>query len=248
MKPLRALFIMSVRQSLPLRRTIALLLIQLAPAGIYVLTTASRTPEAGLKALVEVGAAAMFALTTPVVAIVIGGSAFGVERRDQTLSFIALRPISRMALAATKTSAAITAAFAINLVGAVALGIAHASRFGSPGVIIGLSIGTFVATAIYVSVTVPLGFLTDRAVIIGMAYLFLFENGAALALPGLATMSPWRIGFASFAATIDQTLIVTFDLVESLDLSITKGLVSLLIAFVVGVALTTQMLRSRDLA
>lgn len=248
MTPLRALFVMSVRQSLPLRRTVVLLLIQLAPTGIFLLSTANRTTAAGTEALVEIGGATLFALAIPVVSIVLGSSTFGVERRDQTLSFIALRPISRTALAGTKIVASIVAASLINVVGAIALGAAHAIRFGEPGLIGGLVIGVLITTAIYVSLTTPLGFLTDRAVIIALAYLFVFENGAAAALGGLATMSPWRIGFAAFGATAGDASIIVTGIVGSLELSVTRGLISVGVAFLLGLLLTTQMLRTRDLA
>ncbi|GMR02517.1 MAG: hypothetical protein BMS9Abin20_0855 [Acidimicrobiia bacterium] len=248
MKPLTALFAMSLRQALPLRRTIMLALIQLAPVGIYLFSTTNRTSEAAFDALIEIGTATLFALTVPVVAIVIGASAFGVERRDQTLSFVVLRPISRTALASIKTTAAVVGAFGINLIGAVALGAAHSVRYGDPIIIAGLVVGVFIATAVYVSVMVPLGFLTDRGVIIGLAYLLVFENGVTTALPALATLSPWRSGLAALGAIVDESAPIVSGIVGSPKLTMTQPLTALIVSFVAGVAITAQMLRQRDLA
>ena len=70
------------------------------------------------------------------------------------------------------------------LAGAVALGGAHLIRFGGAGLLTGLILGVCVATIAYACVYVPLGFLTDRAVIVGVTYLLIFENGAAFLLTG----------------------------------------------------------------
>ncbi len=248
MKPLATLFVMSVRQALPVRRTIILALIQLSPMAIYLIATTNRTSDSAFEGLVGIASTILFALTVPVVSIVIGSSALGIERRDQTLSFIALRPISRSALGATKMLAAITAAIGVNLIGVLALALTHVIRFGGAGLIIGLSVGVAIATSMYVSLTVPLGFLTDRAVIIAMAYLLVFENGVVGALPALATLSPWRIGLAAFAAMANEALPIVFDSVEYLDISVARSVMVTAITFAAAVLLTAQLLRTRDLA
>ncbi len=248
MKPLSNLFVMSVRQALPIRRTIILGLIQLSPMAIYLIATTNRTSDAAFEGLVGIASTILFALTVPVVSIVIGASALGVERRDQTLSFIVLRPISRTALGATKMLAATTAAIGVNLIGVLALGLAHAVRFGGAGLIVGLSVGVAIATSMYVSLTVPLGFLTDRAVIVAMAYLLVFENGVVNALPALSTLSPWHYGLTAFTALVNDALPYVFNSIEPLDVSITRSLTATAVAFAAGVFLTAQLLGSRDLA
>jgi len=247
-KPITALFVMSLRQALPLRRTIMLVLIQLAPVGIFTLSTANRIEEAALDALVGVAATVLFALAVPVVAIVLGSSSLGVERRDQTLSFVVLRPIRRTTFAATKISAATLAATAINMVGALSLGLMFTIRFGDPLVVWGLVVGVSAATSIYVSATVPLGFLTDRAVIIAMAYLLVFEDGAALVLTGLATLSPWRLGVSAFADIVDGAASTAQNYLGSLDVSWSRSVLIAIVVFGIATLLTAQMLRRRDLA
>jgi ABC-2 type transport system permease protein len=216
--------------------------------AIYLIATPNRTAESAFEGLVQIGITILFTLTVPVVAIVIGSSALGIERRDQTLSFIALRPISRAALGATKIAAATTAALAINLIGVLTIGVAHVVRFGGFEIVVGLAFGVFIATTMYVSLTVPLGFLTDRAVILAMVYLLVFENGVGNVLPGLATMSPWRTGLAAFGAIVNDAVPLIFDSVGSVEISATRSLTVMLATFAIGVFLTTQLLRSRDLA
>lgn len=246
MTSIGALFTVSFGQALPLRRTLMLVLLELAPVTIYLLATSSRTSEAAFQGLVEIGASTFFALVLPVVAIVIAAGALGNERRDLTLSFIALRPLPRTGIAATKLAAAIAAAGMVNLVGAIALGVAHTVRYGGPGVIVALIFGTIVATAAYASLFLPLGFLTDRAVIIGMGYLLVFENGIIFALSGLVLLSPWRLGAGVFADGSAEARIYLGDAIGSLSTG--RVLITLAIYVTVGLAGTTWLLRHRDLA
>ena len=248
MRPLSALFVMSLRQALPVKRTIILVLIQLVPALVYFLSTQNRTDAAALESFVAIGASMLLGLAVPVVAIVLGAGALGAERRDETLSFIAMRPIPRSALAAVKTVAAIVGGTAIGLVGAAALGIAHVAQHGDAPLIGGMGLAVFVTTALYVSVLVPLGFLTDRAVLIAMVYLFIFEGGVVSALPALATISPWRIGLSIFGAVASDPPPIIDDLLGSLTPSAITPLLAAVAVFVISVALTTVMLRQRDLA
>ena len=248
MKPLTSLMMMSLRQALPLRRTVILVLIQLIPALVYLLSTQNRTAAAALESFVAVGAAMLLGLAVPVVAIVLGAGALGAERRDETLSFIALRPIPRIVLAGVKTLAAIIAGTAIGWVGALALGFAHVAQHGGPSLIGGMGFAVFITTSLYTSVLVPLGFLTDRAVLIAMVYLFVFEGGVISALPALATISPWRIGLSAFGAVVSDPPPILDDLIGSLTPSAVAPLVATVAVFLVSVALTTVMLRQRDLA
>jgi ABC-2 type transport system permease protein len=223
-------------------------LLQLAPAGIYLASTTNRTEAFALQGAVEVGGAIFFSLVLPVVSIVVAAGVLGSERRDQTLSFIALRPIPRISIATAKVLAAVFAAFAVNAVGAVALAGAHTIRFGDAQLFVGLLLGALVATTAYAAIFVPLGFLTDRAVIVGMAYLLVFENGIAFALPGLASMSPWRLGVATFGALTPDAAVYTNESVGNLELSASQSGLTALIFLVAGIAATSILLRTRDLA
>ena len=248
MSQILALFTVSLRQALPKKRTLLLVLLQLVPALIYLATTTNRTETYSLELGVQIGASVYFALVLPVVSIVLAAGVLGSERRDQTLSFIALRPLSRVSITIAKVAAAFIGASVINAVGAVALASAHAILFGDTQLLMGFVIGSLVATIAYVGIFVPLGFLTDRSVIIGMAYLLVFENGIVAALPGLASMSPWRLGLSTFGALTPNAAIYAVDLVGNLELSVTKSVSAAALFLAVGIASTTLLLRTRDLA
>ena len=92
----------------------------------------------------------------------------------------------------------------------------------------------------------PLGFLTDRAVIIGIAYLLVFENGAAFLLTGLAALSPWRLGVSVFAEMTPGVIRIIES--QTAPLNATQALIALTVYVIVSIAATTWMLVRRDLA
>ena len=106
--------------------------------------------------------------------------------------------------------------------------------------------GSLVATVAYASVYLPLGFMTDRAVLIGVAYLLVFENGVASLLTGLAALSPWRVGVSVFADLADGARLYLDS--STAPLSLGRALLTATIYVAVSIALTTRLLRKRDLA
>lgn len=246
MTPFLALLTASIRQALPVRRTVLLALLALSPTLVYVFATTGRTEASAFEGAVEVAIGTFFALVLPIVSIVVASGVLGNERRDLTLSFIALRPIPRWAIALAKLLAAFCAAGALVLLGAVVYGATHAVRFGSVDLLIGLSVGALAATAAYTAVYVPLGFLTDRSVIVGIAYLIIFENGAAFLLTGLAALSPWRLGLSIFAELTDGVVAVLDG--GTVPLNAAQALIALSAYVVVSLVVTTWLLQRRDLA
>ncbi len=249
MTPVLALLGASIRQLLPLRRSILLALLQLGPALIYLIGSSGRTPDAALNAFLDGGVATYFVLVLPVVSIVLSSSALGVERRDQTLSFIVLRPMRRSVIVLTKFAATVAAAMVLNAVGAIALSALQLIRFGGDiDLMIGLLAGALIATIAYAAIFIPVGFLTDRAVIIGLAFLLIFENGVVNALPALETLSPWRLGAAGFADISGVSSDGLEESLQSLSYSAGRSLTVVVVMAAVSVAITTVLISRRDLA
>jgi len=197
----------TLRQTLPVRRAIGLWLLALAPAIIYLLP--SLGPHGGGSDFMANQAFHIFTGLTigtfmniiiPVVTLILATAVLGDERRDATISFLALRPVPRTMIGAAKATAAFLESFALTGLGALALGIVASLRIDSTAYLIPLLVGTAVATAAYTAVFVPLGYALRRATLIGLTYVFVWENGIAGAAPALAGFSPWRIGISAMAA------------------------------------------------
>jgi len=244
---------MTVRQVLGLRRLIGLTLLAIAPAGIFFLSTSRSDPSRIAEGLAGATVGAFINLVVPVITLIMASSVLGSERRDQTLSFLVLRPLSRLSIAGAKLVAAFVTAFALTGIGALALGILALIRLDDAGYVVPMLVGTAIATLAYAAIFMPLGYITERATLIGLAYVFVWENGIAGALTGLAGLSPWRLGFsalvdlapASFGPAIaDMRSFALGDLQPGAGGSTVKVLVLAMLS----VAVTGWILRRRDLA
>lgn len=208
MKAFLAIVRVTVRQTLRPRRALGLLLLSGSAAAMYLLfMIGSRNTLGGAAAQREVAFETSIGMTigvfmnivVPVVTLIIATSVMGDERRDNTMSFLVLRPINRVLIGAAKIVAAFVEAFALTGVGAAAFGMLVGIKIDTFSYFFPLLIGTAVGTAAYAAIFVPLGYLLKRATLIGLTYVFIWENGIAAAVPALASLSPWRIGVSAMA-------------------------------------------------
>lgn len=240
----------TIRQLLPTRRAIVLFVVELLPAGIYLLMAGAFADEAAAVERIFVMVVTLFfPLLVPIVSLIIASASLGGERRDGTLSFIVLRPIPRSVIAAAKVLGAVIVAGALNAIGAVALSVSYAIETGNWQLVLPLLGGALAATVVYCAVFVPLGFFTDRAVLIGLIYVLVFENGVAFAAEGLSALSAWRLGFAVFVGLAPDGFFAA-ELADfiiqyaTLPTAVLRTAVMALLA----VALITLVFRQRDLA
>ena len=154
-------------------------------------------------------------------------------------------------IAGTKIAATICAAFLLNAIGVAALAGSYALQYSAEAdVVFGLMVGAAIAVAAYAAVLVPLGFITDRAVIIGLAFLLVFENGIAFALPGLASLSPWRLGATAVGGIVERAEPILREFLGSatITMSAWSSISTVIIYVLASVTLTTLLLKRRDLA
>lgn len=249
MTSILALFGASYRSSLPVRRTVLFCLLGLAPALLFILNAENRTEEAAFITLIESGAAVYYSLILPIISIVLAAGALGNERRDQTLSFIALRPLPRWTIAIVKIGASAAATISVTATSVFVLWLVYGVQFGfDVQILVGFLVSTAIAAFAYSSIFVPLGFITDRAVVIGLAFLLVVENGVIFLLTGLASLSPWRVGAAALGGIVPEAQATLDDVVGNLTMSAGGSLVTALIYLAIGGALTTLLLKRRDLA
>ena len=239
----------TVAQVLTLRRAIIFGVAALSPTLVYLLLVSTLSEEAALDRLGAMIFFVYFPLLVPIISLIVASGVLGAERRDGTLSFLVLRPIPRWVIAAAKAAAAVIVAGGLNAFGALALTVSYAVETGDWNLVIPLLVGGVLASIIYAAIFVPLGFFTDRAVLVGLLFVFVFENGIVTALKGLSALSPWRTGFSAFIALAPPDLLTAEDLadtpVELISLS-TAALWTALAALV-SVALVALVLRNRDL-
>ena len=238
------------RQLLGTKRLIIFGLVALAPAGLFLLGSGTASRSALLDRYMGLTLGLVFILIVPITTLIIAASALGDERRDATLSFLVLRPIPRSLIAASKLAAAFVASFAVTGTAALLLAVAYGMRSGDYGYLVAGVVGAGVATAVYAAVFVPLGYLSTRSTLIGLIYLFVWEQGVAGALGGLATTSPWRLGFAAFLGLAPAEAMDYADPFALGDLAPGAGgsIARAAVFLAVSTAFTAWLLKRRDLA
>jgi ABC-type transport system involved in multi-copper enzyme maturation permease subunit len=247
--PSVALLFGSIRLLVLTKRTIALAGLQVAPAILYLFASNGRSDISSRTAFLDVGLIALFGLVVPICVIVLASSALGAERRDQTLSLVTLRPIPRASIAAVKFVAAWVSSFALAVFGVLVMHLALLVTVGADvTLMMAMIVGAGVSTLAYCAVYVPLGFITDRAVIIGLALLLVFENGVVAALPGLANLSPLRVGIRVIGSVAPDTQRGIEGVIGSVSFSSAATVIAVAIYVGIGLLVTATLLRRRDLA
>jgi ABC-2 type transport system permease protein len=249
MRSLRAITAATIRQVLGLRRAIIFGLAAMAPALVFLLTSQALIDDAALDRFLGMIVGLYFPLLVPIVALIISASALGDERRDGTLSFLVLRPIPRSVISGSKFLGAVLVASGLNALGGAALAIVYAVETGSWDVVLPLVVGGIVASIVYASLFVPLGFFTDRAVLVGLAFVFIFENAIVSALSGLSSISPWRLGMSAFSGLGPAEVTSQLTDIGIANLSaLGSTMFRTVVVAALSIAATTLVLRRRDLA
>jgi ABC-2 type transport system permease protein len=242
----------TVRQTLRLRRFLGLGLLSLSAAITFVLASLSpgQTSSNVFELFLGISVGTFMNILVPVVTLIIATSVMGDERRDNTMSFLVLRPISRMTIGAAKVTAAFIEAFALTGLGAIGLGIVSGMEMNDWAYVVPLLVGTAIATAAYAAIFVPLGYIAKRATLIGLTYLFIWENGIAGAVEALAGISPWRIGISGMAGLAPDRFLEELPAFALGSLAPGAGgaAAKALVLMALSIAAITAILLRRDLA
>jgi len=238
----------TARNVLGLRRMLGFGLLAAFPAFIFFLTSRQSSELGRLENFTGSAIFIFLAVVVPIITVVVAGSVLGSERRGNTLSFLMLRPLSRFTIAGAKLISAVVASFAISAVGAVLLGLLASLALNDFGYLIGLLGGTLLANAGYSAIFMPIGYLTERATLIGFIYIFVWESAIAAIITGLSGTSLWRIavtGFAALAPDLDSEILEAA--LGSLAPGAGGALVKVGVICAVSVVMTSYLLQSRDL-
>lgn len=188
-----------LRRLLSRKRLLGMLILTCAPALLMLaLTTGSDRAEA-LATHDTLLLAMLLPLIFPLVAIITASGALGEERRAATLPDLLLKPVSRMVIAAAATAAALAASLVFVMGGAAADWLVLGFRTGDFAVGLGILPAAAVQAAGFTALFVPLGLIMNRAVLIGLAHLILWEITLAAILDGIRSASLYRIAVSAWA-------------------------------------------------
>lgn len=188
-----------LRRLLSGKRLLGMLILTCAPAPLLLAVTAAASRDGALEIHDNLLLIMILPLLFPLVGIITASAALGEERRAATLPDILLKPVSRGTAAAAAAAAALLATLVFLLGGAAADWLALGVRTGDFTVGLGIFPAAAVLAAGLVALFLPLGLVFSRAVLIGLAYLLLWENVLAGILDGIRSTSLYRIALSAWA-------------------------------------------------
>jgi ABC-type transport system involved in multi-copper enzyme maturation permease subunit len=246
MKGFVAMVSVGLRQLLGGKRMIVFALLGAIPGVIAFLTTRDLTPAAVVSTFHEGPIGTLFFIVIPITSLVLGAGALGDERRDSTLSFLTLRPRPRWVISAAKIASAwLATTMIVGLSAAIAAGVVG-WRIGDWTLIAPAVLGAAIAALGYTSVFTVLGFLTRRAVLLGLIYVFIWENGITFGAASLANVSLFRVGVSAHVGLVPESRDILSEVLGTVTPgaggAVAKGLV---IAAVAGL-IAASMLKRRD--
>ena len=191
------------------------------------------------------------ALAFPIASIIVGTAAFGEERKAHTLPFLLLKPVSRLLIAAGVTVGAAVSSFVVMFTGVALTWLAAVSFTGAWNIGWPTTIAIMIQAIASAALFVPLGLLFSRATLVGLAYLFIWEIILTSVVTGFIASSIYRItvsGYADLAELSPEVFSEVDEILNTVAIGAGGAFAKVLVMAAISIALTTIILRSRDLA
>jgi ABC-type transport system involved in multi-copper enzyme maturation permease subunit len=240
-----AVYFLSLRQLRGRWRIIALiglLALPMVPALVAVLASDKPTAEDLDNGLLM---AALASAILPIVVLTLATPVFGNELEDKTLSNLTLTPQPRWQLVAAKLAAAVT--IALPLVAAssfvsVLVAFNGAELDGATQAALAAALGLSIGVLVYAALFVWLGLVSQRALGIGLFYVFVWEGLFGTFVDGLKYLSV-RSYSLSIVDAVDSS---RFDDTSQSVIGIEAAVVGAVVVFSVFTFLTIRRLRMMD--
>jgi len=194
------LFVLSLRHVLGQRRVLLVLLLALVPiaaAGIFF--GWGRRDPADWTANV-LGNGVVISAVVPLATLLLGTAVFGSEIEDGTLVYLLSKPLPRWGIVLAKALAAFFPIALLLSLSSLLSGLLATWEEPLIRVTLALAASAMVAAAGYVAVFVALSLVTSRAMIVGLAYAFIWEGAVTSFLSGAQYLSVRQYALGVFDA------------------------------------------------
>jgi ABC-2 type transport system permease protein len=240
-------FSLTVRALARGRRLIVIGVLLAVPVLLSLAYRGSESKPNGAAFALQLFVVLVLPILLPLTALILSTTALGNEIEDGTLAYLALRPISRLALVLGKLLAASLVTAAPVELATLLMYLVSVQGGGSGGALLALLLAALLGSVVYCSLFLLLGLLMPRrGLLVGLGYVLVWE-GAAAGLSGtLATLSVRRY----LDGIIDNLTNTTALTQAHLERSGAGGLSSVLVLLgvsAVAVAATTVRLRRMEL-
>ncbi len=142
----------------------------------------------------------------PLACLIIGTSALGSEIEDGTAVYILAKPVPRRAIIAAKFAASVLIAAAFVVPATIASGLIGLLGVSNEGIVAGFAIAVLVGVFAYTAVFILLSVATSRALLIGLAYVFIWEGLITELFSGTRYLSirQYCLGIADSIASVSN--------------------------------------------
>jgi ABC-2 type transport system permease protein len=142
----------------------------------------------------------------PLVCLILGTSALGSEIEDGTAVSILTKPVRRREIVGAKFAAAALVAAVFVLPATVVSGLIALQGVSEEGIVMGFAIATLLGVFAYTAVFILLSVATSRALLFGLAYVFIWEGLVTQLFSGTRYLSirQYCLGIADLIATVRE--------------------------------------------
>jgi ABC-2 type transport system permease protein len=194
----------TVRSLLARRRAVLMLLLAGVPVLVGLLGRLQDQAGDPLEQTADVLEGLVVVTLLPLLSLVFGTAALGAELEDGSAIHLLTKPVARWRIVAAKTVAA--APVAAGLAGAATLltGLLISGDRGGAGLTVAFTLAVVAGAVVYVVLFLALSILTTRALVVGLAYIVVWEGMLAGLFEGTRILSV-RQYVISFATALDPS-------------------------------------------
>lgn len=199
-------FTLTLRQFAGRRRSLLMLGLALVPVVVVVIyRLGEHLDQRGWTADVLLNGI-VITIILPLACLIAGTSALGSEIEDGTAVYILAKPVPRCQIIAAKfaASALVTAAFVIPAT--VVSGLIALQGVSDEGIVSGFTVATLLGVFAYTAVFILLSVVTGRALLFGLAYVFIWEGLVTELFSGTRYLSirQYCLGVADLISTASE--------------------------------------------
>ena len=199
---------------------------------LFAILFASRGPMSGdaVPFLIDRYDQLVLALATPIIALLLGTSAFNAEAEDGTLLYLVTTTTPRWWIALVRVCFAAVLTAALSALAIWGTGYLVQGNHDRDGITRAFTIAAAFGGAVYASFFTLLSLITRRALVVGLGYIIFWDGLLSTNFPGIDYISirPWTLAIASeFAEVANER----FDVGPSTTAALVGG--SLVVLFAV---------------
>ena len=182
-------FMLTLREFVGQKRSLVLLLLAIVPvflALIYGLGDQVDQQDWTANFLMD---GIVTTLVLPLSCLILGTAAIGSEIEDGTALYILAKPIKRAEIVLAKFAGAVLPVAAVLIPATVISGLIAISGTPENGIVVGFAVAVTLGVLAYTALFLLLSIMTTRALLIGLAYVFIWEGLLTSLFGGTAYLS-----------------------------------------------------------